>query len=154
MATKGYNVTGKPLVTRSQGVKGQRIYLIGTETAKDTLYTHLNVSSPGPGFCHFPQRPEYDEEYFKQIFAEEPRHRMRNGRRVRVYVTRRKRNEKLDLRVMNLVALELADPRYVLINEAPQSEEPKLQEEPPAKPISVMIQQHKQKASFVNRWRR
>lgn len=78
---------------------------------------------------------------------------MRNGRRVRVYVTRRKRNEKLDLRVMNLVALELADPRYVLINEALQPEEPKLQEEAPAKPLSVMIGRKKRKASFVNRWR-
>lgn len=86
------------------------------ETAKDTVYTHLKVPSPGPGYCHFPKRSEYDEEYFKQLFAEEPKYRIRNGRRVCLYVTRHKRNETVDLRVMNWVALELADLRSVVIN--------------------------------------
>ena len=131
VATKGYNVSGKPLATRTKTEKGQRLYLIGTETAKDTVYEHMKVSEPGPGYCHFPKRKEYDEEYFKQIFAEEPKTRTRNGRRVRIYVNRRRRNEKLDLRVMNLVALELTDPKQVLLSVESPPEQPPPPQDPP-----------------------
>lgn len=111
----GYNVPGKPLVSRGKGAKGEPLVLVGTETAKDTIFTLLRVPQPGPGYCHFPTRPEYDEEFFKQLWSEEPHHRTDRGRRIRYYRQRRKRNEKLDLHVYNLVALKLADPQYVLI---------------------------------------
>ena len=121
---KGYNVPGRPLVTYGQSKKGQSLVLMGTETAKDTMYDHLKIETPGPCYCHFPKRPEYDDEYFKQLFAEEKISRKRAGRMVQSYVARRKRNEKCDLRVMNYVGVALADHggHLLAINEDPVKE--------------------------------
>lgn len=109
VATKGYNVHGKPLLTSGRDKHGRQLWLIGTETAKDTLFAHLNILDPGPGYCHFPKRPEYHDEYFKQILSEEAKTVRREGKLVRKYVPKRKRNEKLDLRVMNYAACAMAD---------------------------------------------
>jgi len=79
VATRGYNMTGKPLITKGQGKTGIRLYMIGTETSKDTIFTHLKVTEPGPGYCHFPNLDKYNDEYFKQLFAEEPKERIRGG---------------------------------------------------------------------------
>ena len=42
--------------------------MIGTEGAKDTIFSQLAAPSPGPGYCHFPKREEYDEEYDESLF--------------------------------------------------------------------------------------
>lgn len=115
VGTKGWNVHGKPLLTVGHDKHKRQLWLIGTETAKDTVFTHLGIADPGPGYCHFPRRPEYDDEFFKQIFSEEPKTVMREGHRVRKYVPRRKRNEKLDLRVMNYAAVAMVDPTGQLL---------------------------------------
>jgi phage terminase large subunit GpA-like protein len=34
------------------------------------LYAQLKITEPGPGFCHFPIRDQYDLGYFEQLTAE------------------------------------------------------------------------------------
>ncbi|GJL55837.1 MAG: terminase [Nitrospirales bacterium] len=150
VATAGYNTPGKPLISMGSTKKGVRLYLIGTETSKDTIFAHLNVTQPGPGYCHFPKSAQYDDEYFKQLFSEEPKTRVRSGKRVRVYEQRRRRNEKLDLRSLNYVSLELADPRYMLINKPETTESDAVQVER----RSVMQRTYTLKSNWVNRYRR
>lgn len=51
-----------------------RVWIIGVSIAKTELYGWLRLPAPldgvaaSPGFCHF---PEYDDEYFKQLTAEQ-----------------------------------------------------------------------------------
>jgi phage terminase large subunit GpA-like protein len=59
---------------------------------------------------HFPDNR--DEEYFYQLTAEDRVERVLKGQKVRAYVQRRARNEALDLRVYNLVAIELLQPKW------------------------------------------
>lgn len=45
------------------------LYMIGTQTAKSTHMGRLRIDQPGPGYCHFPARPEYGAEHFEQLAA-------------------------------------------------------------------------------------
>jgi phage terminase large subunit GpA-like protein len=53
---------------------GYRVWPIGVDKAKEELYGWLGLKQPldgdaaPPGYCHF---PEYDQEYFKQLTAEQ-----------------------------------------------------------------------------------
>ena len=57
-AVKGASAPGRPLVSKPSFLRKPggtvRLYLVGTETAKDTFAARLLVEEPGPGYCHFP----------------------------------------------------------------------------------------------------
>lgn len=78
-----------------------KVWPVGVSNLKTELYGFLNLDSAGddgvypPGFCHFPQ---YDEEYFKQLTAEQLMKRKVNGKTVYLWVKTRERNEVLDCR--------------------------------------------------------
>jgi len=119
-ALKGSSQPGALFVPLRQP-KGQRQrrlqpYLIGTVAGKDTMFPRLKIAEPGPGYVHFPQRPEYDEEYFAQLSSEKrvPLYH----RRIIVghaYKKLRSRNEVLDRWIYNLATLELAK-RFARVN--------------------------------------
>lgn len=80
--------------------------IVGTYAAKQNLYERLELSEPGPGYCHFPVSEGYDEKFFGMLTAEklvEIR-----GKRRWVLKYGFSRNEALDLRVYNHAALVLA----------------------------------------------
>lgn len=114
-AFQGANAIGKALVSKPS-VRSKvkvKLYNIGTDTAKTTIYSYLRKKEPGPGFCHFPMK--YDEEYFRMLTAEKAVTKYRNGFPYRAWVPRRKRNETLDLRVYALAALNLINPNWVIL---------------------------------------
>lgn len=104
-ATKGMSQPGKPLVGRPSRANkhGVKLMPLGTDTAKDLVFARLKVSTPGPGYMHFPDF--VDDEYFDQLTSEKVVTRYRGGRPVRVYEKTRPRNEALDLEVLCLAAL-------------------------------------------------
>lgn len=57
-----------------QRTRGNKVWIVGVAIAKSELYGWLRLPRPAvdepapPGYCHF---PEYDEEYFKQLTAEQ-----------------------------------------------------------------------------------
>jgi len=118
-ATKGHSIAGKPIIGKYSmvGPNGSvRLYMIGTDTAKEALYYRLNkITQPGPGYCHFPAH--YEEKYFEMLTAEEKREERnkRTGRKNIVWVKIRPRNEALDCRVMNMAALEILNPSFPAI---------------------------------------
>lgn len=113
-ATKGANTRGHPLVKRGSKINGVQIIMIGPDTAKDTLLGEmgwLSLTDPGPGYCHFPEKEEYDTEYFEQLTAEEKKTKYDKGVVVGYeYKKTRTRNEALDIRVGNLAMLSLLNP--------------------------------------------
>jgi len=108
--TKGSSEMGKPVAVfpRKPNAKGVYLTLVGTDTAKELVYNRYLLQDPGPGYCHWPVSEEYDEDYFKQATAEEKVKKMRRGLPYIEWNLRAgRRNEALDCRVLNLVAIRL-----------------------------------------------
>ena len=104
-AAKGMSERGKPLVGRPTKTNFGKVKLfpIGTDTAKETVYSRLKKTDFGPGCLHFPNT--YDNEYFLQLTAEKRVTTYRKGWASIEWVKIRPRNEALDLTVLNLAAL-------------------------------------------------
>jgi len=69
-AVKGSSVAGKPIISRpstSNKLK-TKLFIVGTDTAKELIYSRLQIEDFGAGFMHF--NKNFDEEYFKQLTAE------------------------------------------------------------------------------------
>ncbi len=77
-ACKGHNVAGKPIVASSNMVdinmdgriekRGVRLWMIGTDTAKDLLFSRLKVTQHGPGYPHLSKN--LPQEFFEQLTSE------------------------------------------------------------------------------------
>lgn len=105
-ALKGASTAGKPVIgiPTKQDItwKGEKIengielWQIGTDTAKSTLYTRLNINENGAGKIHF--YIGLEDEYFEQLTAEKLVTRFVKGYPVREWhnVRGNKRNEALD----------------------------------------------------------
>ncbi|HNX52328.1 MAG TPA: phage terminase large subunit family protein [Pontiellaceae bacterium] len=71
-----------------------RLFEIGASQAKMKIYKMLSRDVPGRGYCHFPEF--LDDEYFKQLCAEERRPKTEKGRTVYYWHKSRERNESID----------------------------------------------------------
>ncbi|MGE3319834.1 MAG: phage terminase large subunit family protein [Candidatus Berkiella sp.] len=112
-AIKGSNTPGGPLVSRpsKRNLGKVNLFSVNTITAKDTIYSRLNLSNPGPGYSHFPVKEIYNIEYFHQLTVEKRVLRYKQGRPYHTYVKRSgERNEALDCRVYALAALYIINP--------------------------------------------
>jgi phage terminase large subunit GpA-like protein len=97
----GKEILGKVSMNNAYRV---RLWIIGTDTAKDRIFARMKIPSPGPGFMHLPDFVE--DEYLMQLTAEKAIRKYRRGKgTVREYVKTRSRNEALDLEVYALAAL-------------------------------------------------
>ncbi|MCA9362638.1 phage terminase large subunit family protein [Candidatus Kaiserbacteria bacterium] len=110
-AIKGSSLAGRPVVNRKPTRVGRsvRLFHVGTDTAKELIYSRLAITEPGIGYCHFPSN--YDAEYFKGLTSERVVTRYSHGRPKRVWAKDPgARNEPLDCRVYALAALKIVDP--------------------------------------------
>ena len=121
-ATKGSSTVGKPLISvtdprKKKGKDKNRVTLIiiGTETAKDTIFARLQIEDAGHGYVHFSESLDYD--FFKQLCSEQCLTKYSKGRPYRVWEKKRTdaRNEALDLFVGNLAVIELLNPNFEII---------------------------------------
>lgn len=101
----GSEISPRVIAGKARTNVGQvNLWLIGTQVAKDLIYSRFKLDQVGPGFCHFPETREAD--YFSQLTAERVQVAYRKGFMVRTYV-KTGRNEALDCRVYGYVALVL-----------------------------------------------
>lgn len=121
LGTKGVPGDGKPIIGNPSHSNLGKIPLfpVGTFTAKDLVMGRLNLSEPGPGFCHFPKR--YRPEYFKGLTAEEVRVKYNKGFPVREFFKVYDRNEPLDCRVLAVAAFASLNVRIDELVEAMQA---------------------------------
>jgi phage terminase large subunit GpA-like protein len=108
-STPGGSLVGKP--SKKSLEKGFLLYPIGTETGKDRILSWLGIEKPGPGYCHFPDW--YEDDYFKQLTAEEKFTKYIGGRPVQAWRLKpgRLRNEALDVRNYAYCARMILNPR-------------------------------------------
>lgn len=116
-ASKGDSRLGGPVKGRSslQDVNyagkviksGIKLWLVGTDTAKDLIFGRLNVTQPGPGCLHFSQ--DLPAEFYHQLTAEaRVKVRTVSGEQYR-WAKMRLRNEVLDCTVLALFASHMLD---------------------------------------------
>lgn len=84
---------------------GAPLFLVGVDSAKETIYRNLMVNEPGAGYCWFPA--DRDDQYFRQLTSEEVVTKMLSGfpRRQWQLKPGNKRNEALDCFVYAYAAL-------------------------------------------------
>lgn len=113
-ALKGVSGFGKATVGRfSRQNKGKvRLFPVGVDSIKQLFYGYLRINEPGPGYCHFPVSPEYDQEHFRRLTAEKLVTEMRFGKVSRKWVLMMPRNEPLDCRIYAEAALEILKPAW------------------------------------------
>jgi hypothetical protein len=70
--------------------------VLGVDSVKDAVYARLKLTTPGPGFVHFPR--SLDADYFRQLTAERVVTRFEKGRPIRSWRPKRdgEHNEALD----------------------------------------------------------
>lgn len=107
-ACKGRGGPAIPLISRPsrQGTVRAALFSVGTDTAKDLVYSRLQTADLGPGYMHFPS--DRDETWFRQLTAETKVTRYRDGVPFARFENPSKaRNEALDCRVYALAALQV-----------------------------------------------
>ncbi|SFD83723.1 phage terminase large subunit family protein [Massilia yuzhufengensis] len=107
-AIKGASTLNKPILSAKPSLvdvswqgkvmpHGAKLWLIGTDTAKDYLAARYHLAS-GPGAIHFPS--DLPKEYYEQLTAEYCVNVYKRGRKVRIWEKKKSdRNEAGDLMV-------------------------------------------------------
>lgn len=108
-AIKGQGGQGKPVwpVRASKTKTRDSVFMVGVDTAKDTIYARWKIDEAGAGCCHLPADPStgYDDDWTEQVTSEQRVTRYREGRPYTVWVLPKgKRNEALDCRVYAFAA--------------------------------------------------
>jgi phage terminase large subunit GpA-like protein len=135
------------------------LFPAGVDTAKESVFSWLQIEEEGPGYIHFPST--VDSEYFDQLTSEKRQIKYVKGRKTIAWVPIRNRNEALDCYVYSLVALHILQPNLELIanKNNPDEDEiitPEKKEDPvkEEKPRDLIKERRtpKRKKSFVKDW--
>lgn len=151
-AIKGVGGEGKPIVGRpstNNHIKC-KLFPIGVDTAKETVYSRLKIKEIGAGYCHFPKH--YNDEYFAMLTAEKVVRKYHKGFHRREWIKVRPRNEALDCRVYALAALSIVGVNVNII--AQRSMKAKANDDLDEKPKpKVKRKMPRREGGFVNGWR-
>jgi len=151
-AVKGKGGAGMPIVSRptKRGVERALLFTVGTDTAKESIYSRLTLADVGPGYLHFPaDRPE---DWFRQLVAETKVTRYRDGVAYSKFENPSKaRNEALDCRVYASAALALLQVNWsklaAVIGKATETDKPE-----PKTARAARRAQAFRRGGFVNDW--
>lgn len=113
---KGASTRGKPIAdmpTHKHKRSGTFLTIVGTDNAKDTIYSRFLIDKPGPGYCEFPLDKDYSESYFKGLCSEYRKTIYKMGRSIEQwFLPSGNRAEPLDCRVYALAAVTILQQRY------------------------------------------
>lgn len=122
-AVKGSNIPAQPVASTllRTGRRKAPYYRVGTDTAKGTNYSRLNIKVPGPGYCHFPKDPKeqlgFSTNYFVGLTAEKMEREWKKGRERYIWkLPEGMRNEPLDCDVYNLAAITILNPNWNVLS--------------------------------------
>ena len=116
-ACKGSSVVGKPVISKPNKIARSNalLFSVGTDTAKEVIYSRLKIGEPARGFMHFPF--SYDKEYFLMLTAEKVVTKYSKGFPKREWVKTRRRNEALDCRVYAFASFVALNPNLEVLTE-------------------------------------
>jgi len=147
-AIKGMGGPGIPLVGRPtrRGKERAALLPVGTDTAKELIYSRLSLGEKGAGFMHFPNdRPE---DWFRQLVSEVKVTRYKNGVPYTKFENPSKaRNEALDLRVYATAAFSMMRVNWEKLKRSIIPEEKEKAKEAKAKKKAL-----RPRSGWVNQW--
>nr|DAT89587.1 MAG TPA: terminase large subunit [Caudoviricetes sp.] len=92
-----------------------KLFPLGVDQAKGTIYGRLKINEFGAGYMHFPKI--CDRTYFDSLTAEKLVTKYNKGFAKRTWVKIRARNEALDCRVYSYAALKIKNPNFDKLTE-------------------------------------
>ena len=103
---------GKSLVSKGteQGPSRAMLYTVGTDTAKEDIFTSFRIGVQGAGYCHF--SGTLPPEYFRQVTSEQLVKVKRDFVTKLQWVKKGERNEALDCFVYGRAAVAVLRPAY------------------------------------------
>jgi len=115
-AIKGQSQSGKTVVGKPTkvGKESNTLYPVGSDTAKEVIYSRLAIEY-GYSTLHFAS--ELDEDYFKQLTAEQRFVKFVKGRKTLYWKQIRERNEALDTICYALAAAYILNPNFDVIEQ-------------------------------------
>jgi len=157
-AIKGIGGEAKPLISRpsTNNIGKIKLFPVGVDTAKETVYSRFKITQAGAGYCHFPEH--YDVEYFRQLTAEQQVKRYHKGFLRREWQKIRPRNEALDCRIYAMAALAILNLNVNSLADRQEkasaivADQNELQPMEQNAPIRRPMRQ-RPKGGFVNSWR-
>ena len=154
VTVKGYQGAGKKLLHKVQQEKRVRVTLIiaGVDEGKEIIYDRLTIEEPGPACIHFNQ--QCGAEYFAQLTSERRKTKYKYGHAVRVWEKAASaRNEILDMKVYNLVAIRHLSPNWDGRQKYVDKLVAQLKQEKDAPPARTAVKKSRRVGSgFVNRY--
>lgn len=149
-ACKGRGGPAVPLISRPtrQGTVRAALFSVGTDTAKDLIYSRIQSADLGPGYMHFPS--DRDETWFRQLTSETKVTRYKDGVPFSKFENPSKaRNEALDCRVYAMAALQLLNINWqkLAVTFAPAAEE-----KTPAAATEKKKRPPRKSGGWVNQW--
>lgn len=107
----GKGLVKRPKKRNDNGVWKFELYV---DEIKAKLMSMLQTQEIGPKYCHFPDKPVYNEEYFDMLTAEELKKTLKNKGPQYSWELKKKgmRNEALDIRVYNIAAIQIISPNF------------------------------------------
>lgn len=162
---RGYSQSWRPVISKSSRNNSHKVkmFFIGTDTAKDIIFSRLKIEERGAGYCHFPAH--YQDSYFKGLTSEKLVLSYKKGRSIKQYIKKKAsiRNEPLDLRVYNLAAFKILNPVLPALRlrieekriktSLPQSNTLSKNKETPETKKIVTSSRRKSGKGFVGRWK-
>ena len=155
---KGASQAGKPVANfpKTRNKKGIYLTMVGTDTAKELIYQRYRILEPGAGYCHWPIKECFDEDYFRQATAEEKVRKYRKGVAYFEWDAKKKRNEALDCRVYALTAVRILQQHRGLNLELLAEQRPEPQDASAVieaiEPVEPAPRQRRQsRSSYLNR---
>ncbi len=115
---KGRDGWGQGLIHRPTKPNQHGVYLFNAfvDELKSKIYSQFKLDTVGPGYCHFPNKSIYDQEYFMMITAEKLiRKRVAGKYKMAWSLPAGKRNEALDCRAYAISALNILKPNFEAI---------------------------------------
>lgn len=115
-SSKGRGGIGVPFINRPTKTtrEGALLFSIGVDGGKTTVFHRLKQEFEGDNYVHYPREEErgFDEEFFKQLFAERLMTQYDRGQKKIFWEKIRDRNEALDCAVYATAALEIINPNF------------------------------------------
>lgn len=145
--------------------RGVKLYMVGTDTAKDLLFGRLKLTAPGPGYVHFSR--ELPEEFYLGLTAEQRVMRKLAKGYEFAWTPIRPRNEPLDCTVYSMfcasaIGLDIAtagrwekmEAAIKALAATPAPAAPPVEVDVPASPLQQIVARPPRRGGFVNSWRR
>jgi phage terminase large subunit GpA-like protein len=152
-AIKGQGGQGLPAIVRDwMHTKYRvRLFTLGVDTLKTTLFARLNLGKPGPGFCNFPM--DRDLDYFLGLGSEKAVRKMSKGQQSIMYVhDKRIPNEPIDCRVYAMGALRILNPSWDAWEQAVSRDDAPAPEPSGPRPMSQRPRRKTQSGNWVTSW--